>query len=102
MVSLLSIERSTTDATGIIAPRLEIGTMTAVFVDTGGMLTVPIFELPSWMSIGGQIAAEPEPDELVPMSPSETRLLMSLDESHNPMLAELWRDDMNDDLVDNS
>lgn len=52
--------------------------------------------------IGEQIAPEPVPDDLEPMSPSEANRLMQLDEAHNPLLAELWRDNMNDDLIDSA
>lgn len=36
-----------------------------------------------------------------PMSLGEMDQLMTLDSEHNPLLAELWHDDINDDLLDN-
>ena len=102
MVNALSFERNTTDAAGIIPPRLGIGASAAVFVGTGGFLHVPTIGLPAWIPVPTewQYGERPEADHLTPMSPPDIYGLLQLDESHNPMLADLWRDDMNDDLVD--
>lgn len=103
MVNSLPIWRTTTDATGIIPARLGVGATTSMYVGTGGLLVVPILVLPSWIPVpvADAISPEPEISDLAPMSPVEAGRLMQLDESHNPLLADLWRDDMNDSLVDN-
>ena len=103
MLNLLSSRNTTTDATGIIPARLGVGALTAVFVGTGGLVTVPTIELPSWIPIliEEQVTVELMPDRLEPISIPEANVLMQLDESHNPLLADLWRDEVNDDLVDN-
>ena len=104
MADSLPTQSSTTDASGIIPARLDVGALSAVFVGTGGMMLVPTIELPSWISISieGQFAPDLVPDRLEPMSLPEVNRLMQLDEFYNPLLADLWRDDVNDDLVDSS
>ena len=96
MFRSLPIRLMTTDAAGVIPPRLGIAAVTAGFVGTGGQLVVPVIALPSWIPVvAGGVSAEPD---MEPMSLEETHELMQLDEAHNPLLAELWR---GDDLVDN-
>ena len=87
-----------TDATDLIPARLAVAAATAGVMDTGGRYAVPTFTLPSWVW-----ADEPAPnDQLEPMDPQEVRNLMQLDVVHNPLLGDVWRDDINDQLVDSS
>ena len=69
MPSFLSTQSGTTDAADIIPARLGTAAMAAVFVGTGGMMTIPIIELPSWIpiSIEGQAIAELEAESLGPL-----------------------------------
>ena len=69
MPNFLSTQSNTTDAADIIPARLGTAAMAAVFVGTGGMMIIPIIELPSWIpvSIEGQIIAEPEAESVEPL-----------------------------------
>ena len=102
MPNFVSTHSSTTDAADIIPARLGNAAMAAVFVGTGGMMISPIVELPTWIPVfaKGQAVPKPQAEGIEPMSPPEANLLMQLDEIHNPLLADLWRDDINDGLVD--
>lgn len=78
------------DASGLIPARLGIEAGVAI-VDTGWVLTAPVAQLPYWDEI--HVERPPAPEA----APQD---LMLLDARHNPLLAELWRGESNDDLVD--
>lgn len=92
------LPNSQTDATDIIPARLGGAAASAAVMDTAGSLTIPGISLPVWVWADDPV----HQDQLEPMAPQEIPNLMQLDVVHNPLLGDMWRDDINDQLLDSS
>jgi hypothetical protein len=98
IANALSSHYDSADATGIIPPRLGVAAITVGAETAAGMVFVPVIQIPAWEEFEEDSLSEP--DSMNFLEPMDD--LMDLDSVHNPLLAEHWRDDVNEDLISNS
>ena len=88
-----------TDAAYIIPARLGAVAAAVGIADTAGRIRFPTISIPTWTDLD---IGEGFLDRPTLMPDSEIPELMRLDDRHNPLLGELWRDEVNDLEADRS
>ena len=92
MVNSVGRFLDTADASDMIPARLGMTASIAMVIGTSGLFAIPVIQIPTWE----KIVDEADPGLLL-MSDVDESHLMDLDSLHNPLLAELWRHDVDDE-----
>jgi hypothetical protein len=90
-----------TDSSQMILPRYDEAAGNVISVDTGLSVFIGIETTPFYRFITPEIVYPlPAQDrELLPFTETEINRLMNPDSMTNPVLADIWRDELNDEFV---
>jgi hypothetical protein len=101
MIIVSHYQTAPTDASDHIPARYGHTAGTAVSVDTGLTVSIPVMLLPSFQFLELEpMELTPIQEEVTPFSEEELLKLLRPNSLTTPLLADIWRDDVNDERVD--
>lgn len=97
MTKIANYSTLPTDASMVILPRYTETAGVAINVDTGFGVAISVEMNPFFQFIDTIDITQPQDNPVIPFSESEISTLLRLDGKVNPVLADIWRYNSNDE-----